>query len=264
MAARAIWKGVIKVGTSKVPVKLYSAVKDSSIRFRLLHKKDLEPVRQQMVHPETAEPVAAAEMRMAYPAGRDQLVILSDEELEQLEPEPSRDIEIDRFVKPEEIDHRWYERSYYLGPDNSCDAYFALAAALERSGREGVAKWVMRNRSYIGALRAENGYLVLIALRHAEEVIAADALEAPGGRALEKREVRMAEQLISALEGQFDPADYRDEYRDRVMELIEIKARGGKAKVKKFRPRPKAEKSLDRALEASLESVGKRRAAGGR
>lgn len=264
VAARAIWKSVIKIGGARVPVKLYSAVKDSSIHFRLLHKKDLQPVKQQMVHPETGEPVASEEIRMAYPVGRNQLVILSDEELEQLEPEPSRDIEVDRFVKPEEIDHRWYERSYYLGPDNSSEAYFALAAALERSGKEGVAKWVMRKRNYVGSLRAEDGYLVLIALRHAEEVIATESLEAPGGRALDKREVRMAEQLISALEGTFDPADYRDEYRDRVTELIETKARGGKVKVKKFRPRPKKEESLDRALEASLASVGKRRAAGGR
>jgi DNA end-binding protein Ku len=264
VAARAIWKGVIKLGKSQVPVKLYSAVKDSSIHFRLLHEKDLAPVQQEMINPSTDEVVPPEQVRKAYPVGRNQLVVLSDEELQKLQPKPSRDIELTRFVKPGEIDHRWYERAYLLGPDKQTEAYFALVAALENAKREGVARWVMRNKNYVGALRVENGYLALIALRHADEVLAADALEPPGGRALDKREIRMAEQLVSALAGRFDPSDFRDEYRDRVMELIEAKARGSKVKLKKFRPRPVPDQSLDRALEASLTRMSKRRAASGR
>src|SRR5688500_5951297 len=117
MAARAIWKGVISFGSVEIPVKLYSAVTDKSIHFRLLHAKDLVPVRQQMVNPETGDPVPSEEAAKAYPAGRNKLVLLEDEDLEKVEPKPSREIEVTRFVDPRQIDHRWYERPYYLGPD---------------------------------------------------------------------------------------------------------------------------------------------------
>lgn len=263
MAARAIWKGVISFGAAEVPVKLYSAVTDKSIHFRLLHEKDLAPVRQQMVDPESGDPVPPEEISKAYPTSRSRLVLLEEEDLEKVEPKPSREIEVTRFVDPEQIDHRWYERPYYLGPDGSTAAYFALAKALSGKGREGVARWVMRNRSYIGALRAEGEHLMLITLRNAEEVIVADQLAPPAGRDLSKREIQMAGQLVESLSGKFDPTDYRDEYRDRVLELIATKGRGERVKVRKFRPRP-AEESLDEALAASLAATGKKRAAGGR
>ena len=263
MAARAIWKAVIRVGGEEVPVKLYSAVEEHSVHFRLLHAKDEVPVKQKMIHPDTGKEVAYGEIRKAYPLSRERLVVLDDEDLESLEPEASRDIEVTRFVDPEEIDHRWYERPYYLGPDGSDGAYFALAEALEASKKEGVARWVMRKKDYIGSLRAEDGYLRLIVLRHAEEVIVAEELPAPEGRALNKKELAMAEQLVDALSGKFDPSEYRDEYRERVLELVETKAKGGKVKLKKFRPRPAAEESLDQVLAASLKGAQKRRASGG-
>ncbi len=261
MAARAIWKGVVHVGTLKVPVKLYSAVQDRTVHFRLLHKTDKEPVKQQLISSATDEPVEYAEVRKAFPITRGRLVMLEKEELETLEPEDSRDIEITRFVNIGAIDHRWYERAYYLGPDGSAKAYFAAAAALERKKKEGVARWVMRDRSYVGSLRVEQGYLMLITLRHAEEIIAADALKPPGGRALQQREIQMAEQLLEALHDEFDPAQFRDEYRARVMDLIETKAAGKKPKVVKFRPKKETDDVTD-ALAASL--AGMKKKAGGR
>src|SRR6185436_16506984 len=143
MAARAIWKGVVKLGKAEVPVKLYSAVTDKSIHFRLLHKTDHEPVKQQMVNPETGEPVSFEEIKKAYPITRGAMVVLDKEELDKILPEASRDIEVTRFVDPEDIDHRWYDRAYYLGPDHSSEHYFALADALAKKGKEGVAQWVM-------------------------------------------------------------------------------------------------------------------------
>lgn len=257
MAARAIWKGVVHVGTLKVPVKLYSAVQDRSVHFRLLHKTDKEPVKQQLISSETGEPVEYSEVRKAFPITRGRLVMLEKEELETLEPEDSRDIEITRFVNIGAIDHRWYERAYYLGPDGSAKAYFAAAAALERKKKEGVARWVMRDRSYVGSLRVEQGYLMLITLRHAEEIIAADALKPPGGRALQQREIQMAEQLLEALHDEFDPTAFRDEYRARVMDLIETKAAGKKPKVVKFRPKKETDDVTD-ALAASLAGMKKK------
>ena len=257
MAERAIWKGVIHIGTLKVPVKLYSAVHDTTIHFRLLHRSDHAPVQQKMVDSETGEEVESKQIQKAFPTGRNRLVKLDREELEQIEPKPSRDVQVTRFVNAGDIDHRWYERAYYLGPDGDAKAYFAAAEALRTKEKEGVAKWVMRKRHYIGALRERDGYLVLIALRHAEEVIDADALPRPAGRPLQQRELAMGQQLIEALAGTFDPAAFRDEYRNRVMDLINAKARGRKPKVATFKPRKTSEDALSKALEASLTKRGK-------
>ena len=262
--ARAIWKGVITIGTTKLPVKLYSAVQDRTVHFRLLHKADKAPVKQKMVNSETGEEVDQKETQKAFPLGRGRLVMLDEEELESIEPPPSRDIEVGRFVNPADIDHRWYERAYYLGPDGDTAGYFAMAEALERKKKEGVAQWVMRKKEYVGSLTSKDGYLMLITLRHAEEVVDAEALKPPAGRALQQKEIAMAEQLVSALTSSFDPAQYRDEYRARVMELIETRARGGKVQLKVFRPKKTDENRLASALEASLAGVGKKRASGGR
>jgi DNA end-binding protein Ku len=261
MAARAIWKGVIRFEDVEVPVKLYSAVQDRSVHFRLLHEKDMQPVRQQMVDPETGMVIEHEEVRRAYQTEDGDLVMLDDDELAGLEPESSRDIEITRFLEPGVISHLWYDRPYFLGPDDDDEAYFALAEALRRKGREGVARWVMRKKEYAGALRVEGEHLVLLTLRHAGEVVPASVLEAPGGRDLDKREVKMATQLVAALEDDLDMAAYRDEYRDRVLELIEAKAEG---KVLSFpkAPAKRKEASLEEMLAESLKATKKRRASG--
>lgn len=252
MAARAMWKAVIRFGGVQVPVKLYSALEDRTVHFRLLHETDKVPVKQEMVNPETDEPVPYAEARRGFVTDEGDLVLLEPDELDSIEPESSREIEIVSFLPPEEIDHRWYLRPYYLGPDGPTGPYFSLIAALERSGREGLARWTMRNKEYAGALRLHSGYPMLIALRSEEQVVPVDALEAPRGAELDERELTMARQLMQMLEAEFDPQEYQDEYRARVLELIETKAKGGKVKVK--RPR-KAERfeDLSGALQASLK-----------
>ena len=136
MAARAIWKGIVHLGTQSVPVELYSAVQEQSVHFRLLHKTDKAPVRQQLISSESGELIEYEDARKAYPLERGRMVMLEKEELEKLEPKDSRDIEITRFVNPDDIDHRWYERSYYLCPDGNSKAYFAAAAALEKKKKE--------------------------------------------------------------------------------------------------------------------------------
>jgi DNA end-binding protein Ku len=261
MAARAIWKGVIRFGSVEVPVKLYSAVQDRNVHFRLLEAKKKAPVSQRMVNPETGKPVPHEEIRRGWETDDGAFVILAPEELAELEPEASRDIEVTRFLDPAAINHQWYDRPYYLGPDGDEASYAALARALESEGREGVARWVMRKKEYVGALRAVGGYPMLITLRNAEEVVPASALEPPQGRALDPRELNMAEQLIDALSGEFDPAEFRDEYRDRVLEFVEKKAKGGSVKVKKFRPKKQDADSLADVLEASVRGARKGRAA---
>ncbi len=257
MAARAIWKGIVNIGAETVPVNLYSAVQDKTVHFRLLHESDQEPVKQKLISADSSKDVDRASVRKAYAVGSDRFVVFQDEELETLEPKESRDIEVLQFVDQKEMDPRWYERAYWLSPDKSNESYFALAAALENKGREGIARWVMRKKSYVGSLRQEQGYLMLITLRHADEMISAGSLHKPEGRDLSAKELEMGEQLLSVLAGKFDPAEFQDEYRNRVMELIEAKSKGKRPKVEKFKPRKNTEDELTGVLEASLAGLKK-------
>lgn len=260
MAARAIWKGQLKIGSTKVPVKLYSAVADRTIRFHILDDRHKQRVKQHMVNPETDEEVTNEEIQKGFEIEPGTFVLLTEEDLKSLEPEPSRDIDITEFVPPEAISQQWYERPYYLGPDGDEEAYFALAEALEKRGRLGVAHWVMRNKSYLGALRAEDGYLLLVTLRDAEEVISARNLPKPAGRAPTQSELRLATQLLGALAGEFDPKAYKDEYRARVMEFIEHKAKGHAPRLRLVKSKRKTS-SLNDALAKSLKAVKKEKRA---
>lgn len=259
MAVRAMWKARLAIGKERVPIKLYSAVQDRSVHFRLLDRRRKEPVRQQMVHPDTGDVVESSEIHRALEIGDGELVILDDDELAELIPEESREIEITRFVPQGAIGPEWYDRPYFLGPDGDTTAYFALVEALRKKKREGVARWVMRKKGYVGALRPEGDYLMLATLRFAGEVVPVSRLQPPTGRDLNERELKMARQLIGAMEDDVDLSAFRDEYRDRVMELIEAKAAG---KVVRFprAPRKKAEKSLTEVLERSIAALEKERA----
>ncbi|HEY7816968.1 MAG TPA: Ku protein [Vicinamibacteria bacterium] len=256
--AATIWKGVIRLGDATVPVKLHSAVKDRTIRFRLLDESKGEPVEQRMVHPGTGKAVPFEQIQRGIETESGEIVMLDEKELATLEPRESRDIEIVRVVPREAIDHRWYVRPYWLAPDGESPDYFALAKALEEEEREGVARWTMRKKEYQGALHARDGYLMLITLRHASEVVSAAELEGPTGRELDAREMKMAAQLVEALSGEFEPAQYEDEYRNRVAELIEAKASGKRVRLEPKRERKKPG-TLTAALEQSLKQARKER-----
>ncbi len=253
MAARAIWKGVIHFGGVRLPVKLYAAVEDRKVHFRLLAPETRRPVRQRMVDPESEEEVPAEEVRKAFEVEPGRFVALSAEELAELEPEPSREIEIRRFVPRGAIHPQWYDRPYFLGPDDgSAGDYFALAAALDRAEREGVARWVMRRQGYAGALRSDGSFLMLLTVRHPAEVISARDLAAPDGPELEKRELALAARLVEAYAEDLDLAAFRDDYRQAVRELVAAKAAGQGVKLRKLRPRREEEGSLAELLEKSL------------
>ncbi|MGQ0816153.1 MAG: non-homologous end joining protein Ku [Gemmatimonadota bacterium] len=259
MAARAMWKGSVKIGRTELPVKLYAAVQDKSVRFRLLHKTDKEPLRQHMVNPETGDVVESREVKRGFVEAGGVVVMLADEEMEELEPEASRQIVIERFVPRAALSHGWYERPYWLAPESDKTSYYALAQALEQEERIGIAHWVMRNKHYVGALVPENGYLTLVTLRHAGEVVEASSLPAPGGRAIEKKELALADQLIGALEGEWNPEEFTDEYRDRLLDFIKKKSKGRAPTIRKLRPKRETRKDLEEVLAASLKSVDKER-----
>jgi DNA end-binding protein Ku len=253
-----MWKAAVVFDDVRVPMKLYSAVQDRTVRFNLLHAKDETPVQQKMVNPATGDEIPRDQIKRGYAVDPQTYVVLDDDELAAVEPPPSRDIEIAHFLPADAIEHEWYDRPYWLGPDGDDEAYAALVDALAEKGRMGIARWVMRKRAYVGALRPEGRALALVTLRNADEVIPADKLKAPGGRKFDAKELKLAEQLVSALETKFDPTRYHDEYRERVLQLIETKRKGGTIKLRKP-PRKAAPKSIESALRASLAAARKER-----
>lgn len=260
MAVATIWKGVIEFGDVQVPVRFHSAIKENAVHFHLLHEKDKVRVKQVMVNAETGEPVPSDQVRRGFEIDEDRYVILNDKEMEDLQPPESRTIQIECFVPTQQINHQWYERAYYLGVDGQSTDYAALAAALSDNKLEGIARWTMRKRSYLGSLQAHQGSLLMVALRYADEVIPASSLPKPEGRALARNELLLAEQLIAALHTEFDPAEYHDEYRERVMAFIDAKAKGRTPHLRLVKgPKSTEEDNLEKVLKASMKSLKKGR-----
>lgn len=260
MAARAMWKGQLKIGGTKIPVKLYSAVQDQTVRFHVLDERHKMRVKQHMIDPDSGDEVPTEEIQKGYEIEPGRFVILTEEDLAALQPPASRDIEIVEFVDQAQISQQWYERPYYLGPDNGSDDYFALAEALQNKEREGIAQWVMRNKYYAGALRAVDDYLFLFTLRDANEVILAKDLAKPTGAAPTQKELAMARQLVEILQGEFNPSDYKDEYRSRMMEFIERKAKGHAPRLRPVKSKRQTG-GLDTALAKSIAALRKEKRA---
>jgi DNA end-binding protein Ku len=253
-----MWKASVELGKLHIPVKLYGAVEERKVHFRLLHAKDRVPVMQRMVDPRTQEEVPAEEIRRGVELEPGVFVVVDPDELESAQPEPSRSIEITRVIPRDALDIAWFERPYYLGPDGSNDDYFALAAVLAESEQVGIARWVMRGKQYFGALAPHGRHLALIALRSADEVVTPDSLAHPPGPAISAAERKLGEQLVAALAGEFDPSELRDEYRERVEKLIAAKKRGRRFAVKEAAP-PRARGELGAVLRRSLDAARRSR-----
>ena len=260
MAARAIWKGELQVGGRCLPVKFYSAVEARGVHFRLLHAKDQEPVAQQMVDAETGKAVPREEVRKGLEMEDGVFVVLNPADLAQAEPPASRTVALSSFLPASVVPPAWFGRPYYLGPDGDEPAYFALAQALQDSGRVGIAHWVMRKRTYDGALISHKGALMMIALRRQEEILALDNVSADASAALDPKEVKLAQQLVAALEGPFEPESYHDEYRERVAKLLAAKAEGKTVPLARAKAKPAA-RSLSEALQSSLKAAKENRVA---
>lgn len=258
MPVRALWEGIIRLGKEEIPVKFYAALEDRDIHFRLLHRSDREPVKQKMVDSETGKEVDPGAVRKGAEIRHGVYVLLEEEELAKLDPESSRIVSVERLADRSEVGHPRYDRPYFLGPDRDEGAYWSLAGALEKDGSEAIVRWVMRGKEYVGSLLVQDGYLLIITLRFADQVIEAREMELPEYRDLNPEEIRMAEQLVSMLESPFDPARYRNEFREKVLDLIETKARGGKVKRIAFKARPEPE-SLSGALKNSIAEMRRRK-----
>ncbi|HKP64296.1 MAG TPA: Ku protein [Polyangiales bacterium] len=254
MAMRATWKGVIELGKQSLPVKLYSAVQDRAVHFHVLHDRDQTRVEQRLVNPKTDEALEKEEIQKGFQLAPGKFVILKQQELKKLAPEASRSIELVSFLPDSALIPAWFERPYLLGPDGDAGEYLALARALRSSERQAIVRWVMRGRGYSGALRArDDEHLILISLRSREEVLEIPELNVPKARAPSEKELALAEQLVAALEGKFDPSQFHDEYRERLREYVAQKAAGKHPRLHKPRARKASGDSLESILRASMK-----------
>lgn len=258
--ARAIWKGRLVIGEETLAIKLYSAVEDRKVHFRLLHAVDREPVEQRIVRKSDGKEVPKEDRRKAFPLDRDTAVVLQPDDLEELEPPASRDVHFCRFVQASAIGDRWFDRPYFVGPDDDDEGYFALAEVMAKKKLVGVGRWVMRKKPYLGALTVSDGYLTMITLRRADQVISVAGTETPASRRPDAKELKLAEQLVHSIADDFDPGRWEDEYRSRVEKLIEAKSRGEALEVPKPRKK-RAGRGLAEQLRESLSAAKERKVA---
>ncbi len=255
---RAIWSGAISFGLVNIPVKLYSAVSKKTVRFNQIHAESGERIRQQRVNSE-GEEVPYEQIVKGYEIAPDRYVTISPDELESLEPQKTRTIDIEDFVELDQIDPIFYDHPYYLVPDTgAAKAYKLLMDAMEEAGRVGIARVVLRSKENLVALRPHSGVITMETMLFADEVISPDSFdEVPvdGEVKSTKRELQMAKQLIDSLVSDFEPAKYRDEYRDRVLDLIERKAQGETVVIEPTAEEPKEVPDLMAALEASIAAA---------
>ncbi|HEY1277328.1 MAG TPA: Ku protein [Thermoleophilaceae bacterium] len=269
--ARAIWSGAISFGLVNIPVKLFSAVSRKTVRFHQLDSEDNQRIAQRRVNPRTGEEVPYEKLVKGYEIGPDRYVVITPEELDSLEPEKTRSIDIEDFVQLDEIDPIFYDHPYYLVPGTGASkAYRLLLDAMQESGKVAIARVVLRSKEHLVAIRPRDDVLTMETMLFADEVVPPDDLDdmpADGkSQKTTKRELDMAKQLIDSLSGEFEPEKYRDEYRDRVLDLIERKAQGEEIVIEAPPEEPKQVPDLMAALEASIASAkgqggGKRKAA---
>jgi DNA end-binding protein Ku len=257
--ARAIWSGAISFGLVNVPVKLYSATSPKTVRFHQLSSKTGARIRQKRVDPSTGEEVPYEEIVKGYELTPDRYVMIEPGELEALDPKATKTIDIEEFVDLDEIDPIYYDHTYYLAPTaGGAKPYRLLLDAMQEEGRVGIGKVVLRSKQQLCALRPGGGVLMLTTMLWGDEVLSperVDELDAVSEAEASPRELQMAEQLIESLSSDFDPSQFRDEYRERVLELIERKAAGEEIAVQPEAEEPQAAPDLMAALEASLAAV---------
>jgi DNA end-binding protein Ku len=258
--ARAIWSGAISFGLVNVPVKLYSATSPKAVRFHQLSGKTGARIRQKRVDPSTDEEVPYEEIVKGYEITPDRYVMIDPDELDALDPKATKTIDIVEFVDISEIDPIYYDHSYYLAPTaGGAKAYRLLLDAMKESGKVGIGRVVLRSKQQLCALRPTDDVLTLTTMLWGDEVLSPDRLDELDSveeAQASDRELKMAEQLIDSLSAQWDPSEFKDEYRERVLDLIERKAAGEEIAVQPQAEEPAAAPDLMAALEASLAAVG--------
>lgn len=265
---RSIWTGAISFGLVTVPVKLYSAVNRKTVRFNQLNAKTGARIQQKRVDAGTGEEVEYDDIVKGFEIASDRYVVIEPSELDSLEPEKTKTIDITDFVDGSQIDPIFYDHPYYLAPGTGgAKPYRLLVEAMKETGRVAIAKVVIRQKESLVALRPEGDVLGMSTMLFADEVADPDAIEELGAARevkIKKAELDIAKQLVDSLAADFDPSKYSDDYRDRVLDLIDRKAAGEEIAVA-----PTADEDsepvpdLMAALKASLDATRSANANGG-
>ena len=262
--AASVWSGYLTFGLISMPVRLFSGARSSGISFNMLHRPDLQRVKQQYICPLENKVVDRSEIVKGYEFRKDEYIVIEPEEIKKIEPRTAKTMEILEFVKKSEVDPVYFDASYYMLPEEAGRRPYALLTkALEESEFVAIAKLTMHNREYTVFLRPHEGGLMLHTMYYAEEVRKVDGFGAPDVE-LKDAEVKIAHQLIEALSGEWDPEKYHDDFQDNLKQLIQTKLEGGKVveidKPKKLAPVV----DLMAALKQSLaEMEGKKKPAAG-
>lgn len=255
---RAIWSGSINFGLVNIPVKLYSAVSKKTVHFNQLDARSHSRIKQKRVSSETGEEVPYDQIVKGYELAGGAYVVITDDELSALDPKALRTIDIDEFVDLADIDPIFYDAPYYLAPDKAPKPYLLLADAMEKTHKVGIARFVMRTKQYLAALRPNGGRLMLSTMVYADEIndpLAIPELAEIDGLEVSDKEMSMAEQLIDSLAGHFEPEKFHDTYREAILELIERKASGEEIVAPAAAAEPDRVVDLMAALEASVAAA---------
>lgn len=254
---RSMWKGSLSFGLVNIPVRLFSAIEESSLDLDMLDKKDMSHIHFQRVNEHSGREVAWANIVKAYKY-KDEYVVLTDEDFEQASAVKTKTIEILNFVDEEEIDSIYYEQPYYIEPEKGgTKAYALLRAALKKAGKVGVTSFVMRSREYLAVIKPHEEVLVLNRIRFQEEIRDYSMLKLPGKVSVSARELDVALELIDNYTEPFDIAEYRDTYTAELMKIIKAKAQGKKVRTPKLELVYTKSKDLIEQLKASLEKKRK-------
>lgn len=256
--ARAVWKGQLSFGLVSIPVELHTAVRDTRPRFRLLHAKDLSPISMERVCQHDGKPVAWSDLVKGFEVEPGRFVAITEDDFRTAAVERSQSIAILDFVKADDIDDRYFDVPYLLAPAKGGDhTYVLLRDALEKTGRAGIAKYVMRTRQHLAAVQVVRGHLVLTTMRFQKELI--DPATVVGDlprRGGSKRELDLAIQLVEGLASTWDPSAYKDDYSEQLLEVIDEKARSGRV-ARPARARetsPKVVNLMDRLRESLAQT----------
>jgi DNA end-binding protein Ku len=252
---RALWTGAISFGLVNVPVRMYGAVAAHDLHFHYVHEKDNSRIGYEKICKQEGKPVPDDEIVKAFEYEKGEYVFMTDEDFEAAQSENYKTIDIRDFVPYEEIDPIFFDKTYFLGPDEGGDKVYALLrAAMEESGLAAIAKYVFHDRQYLGCLRVREGLITLVRMHFADEIRPHDEIAPDGRKKPDKHELQMAEQLIDSFAGRFEPEKYKDTYRDMLCEIIKAKRKGKEVHVEEVEE-PEETPDILAALRASLESA---------
>jgi DNA end-binding protein Ku len=249
---RSIWKGSINFGLVNIPIKLYSATQQSNLNLDMVDRRDMGRVRFKKINELTGKELTTENVGKAYKLDSD-YILLEDEDFEAAAPEKSKIIEITHFIKEDEIDTIYFENSYYIEPEKAGEkAYALLREALAKSGKVGLAQFVLRTAETLSVLKPMKDVLVLSKIRFAQEIRSAEELKVPPKSVVRQEELKMALSLINQYTEPFNINNYKDEYAAALLKVIKERATGKKGKVRKLKVRHTTADNLMDQLKASL------------